>query len=159
MSIKSGEWCAGADDPEIDRGAAGLAKVILGGIHQFTPQARPLARRINAEETQVAAITAKFNVDAAGQTDGIFGDEEFASCHVGTDAFAVDAVAVNERQFHAESGVDQTDEGFDIGFQGEADAPFFRLWVLLGHSWHELISSELSFPLQERGFTNCRRGK
>src|SRR2546425_1177448 len=68
VAIEGGKGRAGVHDAEVDGAATRFAKVVLGGIHQFAAQACALAGRVHAEQAQVATVTAKFDIDAAGQT-------------------------------------------------------------------------------------------
>src|SRR2546422_11601224 len=65
VTIKGRKGRAGADDPEVNRNAAGLAEKIFRGIHQFAAQAGSLPPGIHTEQAQVAAVAAKFDVDAS----------------------------------------------------------------------------------------------
>jgi hypothetical protein len=118
VPIKGRKRGAGADDPEIDRNAAGLAEITLRSIHHFAAQACFLAGRVHAKQSQIAAVAAKFDVDAGYQAGGVFGDEEFAFCHIGANAFDVNTITFDEGLLDAESGIDQTNERFGIGGKG-----------------------------------------
>lgn len=109
MAIEGGERRASANDAEVDGAATRFARVILRRIHQFAAKAGALARRVDAEQAQVASLAAEFDVDATGETCGIFGDEEFALGHVGAKALGVDTVTFDEGKLDTKSGIDQTD--------------------------------------------------
>jgi hypothetical protein len=114
VAVKRRKGRAGANDAKVDSDAAGLAEKILRGIHQFAAQAGALTRRVDTEQAQVASVATTFDIDAASKPHGIFGEKEFSFSHEGANAFGVDTVSFDERQFDAERGVNQADEGFDI---------------------------------------------
>src|SRR5260370_1893605 len=113
MAIKGVERRAGADDAEVDRHASGPAEIILRGVHQFAAEACALARGIHAKQAEVTTIAAKLNVDATSQAGRIFGEEEFPFCHVGANAWRVDAIAFDILHLDAETAVNQMHEGFE----------------------------------------------
>ena len=78
--------------------------------------------RVYSKEAEIAAVTAKFNVNATSQTGGVFGDEEFALCHVGANAFGVDAVAFDEGLLDTKSSVDENRERIHVISLANANA-------------------------------------
>ncbi len=149
MTVKGRKGRAWINYPEVDGDATVFAKVVFGGVHQFPAQAGPLEPGIYAEETQIAAIAAKFDVNATSEARGIFRDQEFSFFHVGADALGIRAVALNEGLLNEEGGVDQAGEGFDIGFLREANVHVLGVLAGIGYAWHRFISAELRFLLQE----------
>ena len=121
VAIKGRERRARADDAEVDGAATCFAKKVLGSIHHFAAEPGSLPYRVYAKQAQVAAVTAEFDIDASYEGRGISSDEEFAFYHVGANSFGVDAVAFDEGLFHAECGIDQTNEGVDIGSISRTD--------------------------------------
>ena len=115
VAIKGRERRARADDAEVDGAATCFAKIIFGGIHHFAAEPGSLTQRIHTKQAQVAAVAAEFDIDASCEGRGTSSDEEFPFCHVGANAFSVDAITFDEGLLDAESGVDQTNEGVDIG--------------------------------------------
>src|SRR5437899_12459028 len=63
VTIKGRKGRACADDPEVNRNAAGLAEKILRGIHEFAAKAGYLPRGIHTEHAPVAPGDAKFDGD------------------------------------------------------------------------------------------------
>lgn len=148
VAIKSEQRRPGADHAKVDGDAALSDKVVCGGVHQFAPQAGALPRGIDAQQTQIAAIAAKFYVNATSETCRIFRQKEFPFFHVGADAFGIRAIAVYEGLLDAKSEVDQTGEGFDIGFLSEANVYFLQVRTRIRCRWHGFISAELSSAVQ-----------
>jgi hypothetical protein len=79
------------------------------------PRPVPWREGSTPSKPRVAAVVADFDIDAGREAGGVSRDQEFAFCHVGTNAFGVDAVAFDERPLDAESGVNQAYECVDIG--------------------------------------------
>jgi hypothetical protein len=115
VAVKGRERCARAHDAEVDGPATCFAEIALGDIHHFATEPGSLTQWVHAKQAQVAAVTAEFDIDAGREGRGISSDEEFAFCHVGANAFGVDAIAFDEGLLDAESGIDQTNERFGIG--------------------------------------------
>jgi hypothetical protein len=151
-AIESWERGARADDAQIDGWATHCAKVILCCVHEFAAQASALARRFDTEQSQIAAITAEFDVDAPGKAGGIFREQEFPFLHVSTHAVGIDAVALDEVLFDSKGGVDQVGEWFDIGVLSETNPYAFHSRTRIYSGRHQPISAELIFKQQEKPF-------
>ena len=121
VAIKGRERRARADDAEVDGLATCFAKIIFSGIHHYAAEPGSLTQRVHTKQAQVAAIAAEFDIDASCEGLGISSDEEFAFCHVGSNAFGVDAVAFDEWLLRAECGIDQTNERFAIGWESRTN--------------------------------------
>jgi len=110
MFVEGRQRHALADDAEIDGTASRFAKIAFCSFHQLAAQARALARRLNAEQTEKAAVAAPLDVNATREIAGVFRDEKFPFSHIAANAFGVDAVAFDERQFHLKSRIDEPDK-------------------------------------------------
>ena len=114
VTIKSRKRCTRADDSQINNGTVRSTKKILRSIHQCAAQPGALAPRFHAEQTQVAAIPANFDIDAASKARGIFRQEKFSSPHVLANSAGIDAITLDEGQLGAERYVDQRGERCNI---------------------------------------------
>src|SRR5262249_61508110 len=102
----------------------GPATESLRRINQPSPQTQTLARRIYGEQPDVSTIAANFDVDAAGESGGVFRSQEFPFSKIGSHALGTGAVAIEDRTLNNKCRVDQTDEGVDIQRSSEPRADF-----------------------------------
>src|SRR6267378_4710891 len=114
VTIKSRQGRTCADDSLINSDTVRPTKEILSIIHEFAAQSGSLASWFHPEQTQVAAIPANFDINAAGKARRILGDQEFPLFHVLTNTAGIDAIAFDERQLDAERNIDQRGEGLDV---------------------------------------------
>src|SRR5882672_212456 len=114
VTVKPRQGFARADNSQINSNTVRITEKILGSVHQFAAQSGSLAPWFHAEQTQVPAITANFDIDAASKAHRIFREQKSSLLHVLANTARVDAVALDEGQLDAERHVDQSREGFDI---------------------------------------------
>src|SRR5712692_1066103 len=96
VAIKSRQRCTRADDSQINGDTARGTKTILRSVHQFAAQSGSLAPWFHAEQTQVAAIPANFDIDAASKAHTIFRQQKFSLFHVRANTVSVDALTLDE---------------------------------------------------------------
>ena len=114
VTIKSRQGRTRADDAQINSDTVRSAKKMLRCIHELAAQSGSLPPWFHSEQTQVAAISANFDIDAASKTHRILGDQEFPLFHVPANTVGIDAIAFDERQLDAERKIDQRGEGLDV---------------------------------------------
>jgi hypothetical protein len=66
------------DDSEVHEAASGLGTMPFGLAHEHRADTCFSAVRINRQQAQVRAFAPAFQVDAAGERDLVFGDEELS---------------------------------------------------------------------------------
>src|SRR5262249_3446763 len=107
VTVKRRKGNARADDPQIDRDTACLAKEFLRSFHQQATQAGALARRIHGEEPDVPAIALQLDIDTAGEAGGILRDHEFPFFDTCEHALPTDTIAIENLPLNKEGGVNQ----------------------------------------------------
>jgi len=120
--VKRRKWCARADHAQINGGATVFAEKLLGGFHKFAAQAGTLPLRVHGQQSNVAAISTKLDVNAARKTAGILREEKFSFFHVGEDSGRASAVAIENGALDDECGVDKTSDTFGVVRQSNADS-------------------------------------
>ena len=155
MPVEGRQWSARADDAQIDGLTTGLAKIILRRVHQSAAQAGALPSGINAKQSQIAAISAKFDVNTSGEFRGVFRKEKLSFFHVSADAVKAGAVAIYEGCLHPECGVDEPREHFHILALAEANSQIACGWTRIRRCGHTSTLSNWVGDKDEERLSAC----
>ncbi len=139
VTVKPRQGFARADNSQINSDTVRIAKKILGSVHQFAAQSGSLAPWFHAEQTQVAAISANFDIDTASKARDILGDQEFSLFHVLTNTIGIDAISLDEGQLDAERNIDQRGESFDIRALCETNPCVFPIPKRIDGRAHRIV--------------------
>src|SRR5262245_58920864 len=127
LAVERRQFLADADDIEVHRVEPLVPRILLGGFHQPAAESLAVHRRIDREQPQVGARSARLDVDAPRETVVRVDYQEPALVEKAAHARGIGAVAIDEEFLHRESEVDERGEALVFSGVGEADdhVPFY----------------------------------